>query len=194
MKKINLLDIFGLTDNAMVNRAIETDNIEKLKELKILEKRKKHLSIFRYVSMLAGGLAVLVIGIVLLNNNINDENVLIPNPMTEVKDITELENYIKLDLSKYEIKEIMEMYKFENESLIQIKYIDGSTLRISKENGDNSGIYGATLDKTETINGINISIYKLDNTVYAVWNDNNYAFSYIFSDNENTTQILSKLV
>ena len=88
----------------------------------------------------------------------------------------------------------MEMYKFENESLIQIKYIDGSTLRISKENGDNSGIYGATLDKTETINGINVSIYKLDNTVYAVWNDNNYAFSYIFSDNDNTTQILSKLV
>lgn len=35
-----MLDILGLTDNEMLNRAIETDNAEKLKEIKILEKEK----------------------------------------------------------------------------------------------------------------------------------------------------------
>lgn len=194
MKKINLLDILGLVDNQMLNRAIETDSAEKLKELKKLEKRRKCLGLFRYVSMFAGGLAVLVVGIVLLNNNINDDNVLISNPMIEVKDISELEKYIKLDLSKYEIKEINEMYKFDNENLIQIKYADGSTLRIGKESTDNSGIYGATLEKSEKINGVNVSIYKFDNIIYAIWNDDNYSFSYIFNDNDDIALVLSKLV
>lgn len=194
MKKINLLDILGLVDNQMLNRAIETDSAEKLKELKKLEKRRKYFGLFRYVSMFAGGLAVLVVGIVLLNNNINDDNVLISNPMIEVKDISELEKYIKLDLSKYEIKKINEMYKFDNENLIQIKYADGSTLRIGKESTDNIGIYGATLEKSEKINGVNVSIYKVDNIIYAIWDDDNYSFSYIFNDNDDIALVLSKLV
>ena len=194
MRKINLLDILGLTDNMIINRSIETDSAEKLRELKLLERRKKYSKVFRYASMLAGGFAVLIIGIVLFNNDTNDNNVLIPNPMIQVKDIKELGNYIGLDLSKYEIKDIEEMYKFEDDDLIQIEYTDESTLRISKGVNDNSGIYGASLDSIEQINGIDVSIYKFDNTIYAVWNYNNYSFSYIFNDDENINDILSKLV
>lgn len=194
MRKINLLDILGLTDNMIINRSIETDSAEKLRELKLLERRKKYLKVFKYASMLAGSFAVLIIGIVLFNNNTNDNNVLIPNPMIQVKDIKELGNYIGLDLLKYEIKDIEKMYKFEDDDLIQIKYTDESTLRISKGVNDNSGIYGASLDSIEQINGIDVSIYKFDNTIYAVWNYNNYSFSYIFNDDENINDILSKLI
>lgn len=193
MKKINLLDILGLTNNEIINRAIETDSAEKLKELKLLEKRKKYSRLFRYTAIFAGGFAIFIIGLVMFNN-INDNNVLIPNPMIEVKDINELSQYIKLDLSKYKIKEIEEMYKFENEDLIQIVYADESTLRISKEKKDNSGIYGSTLEHTETINDIIVSIYKLDDTIYATWNKDNYSFSYIFNSNESVAEILAKLV
>lgn len=195
MKKINLLDILGLTDNEMLNRAIETDSAEKLKEIKILEKRKKYLKIFRFASVLAGGIAVFVIGIVLFNNNIND-NVLISNPMTKVESINELEKYIKIDLSKFKFKEIKEMYKFEDDALIQIAYKDGSTMRISKGQDDNSGIYGATLKESKKINDINVEIYEFNDITYAVWKDekNSCVFSYVASDNEDINSILSKIV
>ncbi len=192
MKKINLLDILGLTDNEIINLAIETDNSSKLKELKVLEKRKKCLGIFKYASMFLGGVLVLVMGFSLFNN-INDNDVLVPNPMIEVKKLDELANYIKLDLSKYELKEIKEMYKFSDDNLIQIKYNDGSTLRISEKVNDNSGIYGSVKEKEEIINGINVNIYKFNNTIYATWDNNNYSFSYVFSENEDIS-ILSKLV
>lgn len=195
MKKINLLDILGLTDNEMLNRAIETDNAEKLKEIKILEKRKKYLKIFRFASILAGGIAVFVIGIVLFNNNIND-NVLIANPMTKVESINELEKYIKIDLSKFKFKEIKEMYKFEDDALIQITYNDDSTMRISKGQDDNSGIYGATLKESKKINNINVGIYEFNDTTYAVWKDekNSCVFSYVASENEDINSILPKIV
>lgn len=195
MKKINMLDILGLTDNEMLNRAIETDNAEKLKEIKILEKRKKYLKIFRFASILAGGIAVFVIGIVLFNNNIND-NVLIANPMTKVESINELEKYIKIDLSKFKFKEIKEMYKFEDDALIQITYNDDSTMRISKGQDDNSGIYGATLKESKKINNINVGIYEFNDTTYAVWKDekNSCVFSYVASENEDINSILPKIV
>ena len=195
MKKINLLDILGLTDNEMINRAIETDSAEKLKEIKILEKRKKSSEIFRYVSVLVGGMAVFVIGIVLFNNNFND-NTLISNPMTKVESINELEKYIEIDLSKFKFKEIKEMYKFEDDTLIQITYKDDSTIRISKGLDDNSGIHGATLKETKKINDTNVEIYELNDTFYAVWEDekNSYVFSYVASNNEDINSILSKIV
>lgn len=195
MKKINLLDILGLTDNEMINRAIETDSAEKLKEIKILEKRKKSSEIFRYVSVLVGGMAVFVIGIVLFNNNFND-NTLISNPMTKVESINELEKYIEIDLSKFKFKEIKEMYKFEDDTLIQITYKDDSTIRISKGLDDNSGIHGATLKETKKINDTNVEIYEFDDTIYAVWKDekNSYVFSYVASNNEDINSILSKIV
>lgn len=196
MRKINLLDILGLTDNSIINRAIETDSSEKLKELKILEKRKKHLKIFKYTSLFAGSFAVLIIGIVLFSNTTSDNNIFNPNSMIEIKDIKELESYIKLDLSKYKIKEIMEMYKFSNENLIQITYTDKSTLRISKGKNDNSGIYGATLKEIKNINNIDVKIYEFESTKYAIWKDEkkNYTYSYISCDNENIYDVLSKVV
>lgn len=195
MKKINLLDILGLIDNEMVNRAIEIDSAEKLKEIKILEKRKKYFGVFRLASVLAGGMAVFMIGIVLFNNNFND-NTLISNPMTKVESINELEKYIEIDLSKFKFKEIKEMYKFEDDTLIQITYKDYSTIRISKGQDDNSGIYGATLKEMRKINGTNVEIYEFDDTIYAVWKDekNSYAFSYVASNNEDINSILSKIV
>ena len=190
MKKINLLDILGSLDNKMINEAIEIDNSVKLKELK---KREKCTKIFKFATIFACSIVVFTIGLALINNSA-ESNVLITNPMTQVNDISDLESYINLDLKKYKIKEIKEMFKFESEALIQIKYVDESTLRISKGSKDNSGIMGATLDNTLEINDKNVNIYKLDNTVYAMWQNDNYSFSYVFSDIDDISLVLSKLV
>ena len=42
MKNIKLLEILGMLDDEMVQKAIETNDAQKLKELKLLEKRKKN--------------------------------------------------------------------------------------------------------------------------------------------------------
>ena len=193
MKKINLLDILGLTDNRMINQAIETDSAEKLKKLMILEKKKKHSIVFKYTTMFAGGFAVLIMGIFLFNNSMNN-NVMVSNPMIEVTDIGELEKYINLKLSKYEIKKIKEMFKYSNESLIQINYTDDTILRISKGKNDNSGIYGAALIENKKINNIDVKIYEFADIKYAIWNDENYTYCYISIDNEDIYDILSRVV
>ena len=116
--------------------------------------------------------------------------------MTKVESINELEKYIKIDLSKFKFKEIKEMYKFEDDALIQITYKDDSTMRISKVQDDNSGIYGATLKESKKINNINVEIYEFNDTTYAVWKDekNSCVFSYVASENEDINSILPKIV
>ena len=88
------------------------------------------------------------------------------------------------------------MYKFEDDTLIQITYKDDSTIRISKGQDDNSGIYGATLKEMRKINDTNVEIYEFDDIIYAVWKDekNSYVFSYVASNNEDINSILSKIV
>lgn len=206
MKNIKLLEILGMIDDEMVQKAIETNDAQKLKELKLLEKRKKNSTLIKYMSVFASSLAVLFISVMMINNNEIDKNIIdgnsgvsISNPISEVNSIQELESYIGVSLKKYQIKEIETMMKFNEEDMIQIKYKDGTSIRISKEqSSDNSGISGSKTESNEIINNMEVKISKLENdlskSVFATWNDGEYVYTYYSNEIENIMDILEKIV
>ena len=206
MKNIKLLEILGMIDDEMVQKAIETNDAQKLKELKLLEKRKKNSTLIKYMSVFASSLAVFVISIIMINNNEIDKNIIdgnsgvsISNPISEVSAIKELESYIGISLEKYQIKEVETMTKFNDETMIQIYYKDGTSIRISKEqNSDNSGISGAKIESTEIINNIEVKISKLEDNIskriFATWNDRKYSYTYYSNETENIIEVLEKIV
>lgn len=206
MKNIKLLEILGMLDDEMVQKAIETNDAQKLKELKLLEKRKKNSTLIKYMSVFASSLAVLVIGVIMINNNGIDKSVIgenngvqISNPISEVKSVQELESHIGKTLEKYQIKEIEKMTKFNDETMIQIYYEDNTSLRISEDqNIDNSGITGANVESNEIINNIEVKIRKLEDNVskriFATWNDGKYSYTYYSNETENIIEILEKIV
>lgn len=206
MKNINLLEILGMLDDEMVQKSIETNDAKKLKELKRLEKKKKSIFFVKFASVLASSFAILCVGIVMINNNridnnINDKNsgVQIANPISEVDSIDELEEYIGKSLEKYQIKEIETMTKFNDEEMVQILYKDGTSIRISKDkNTDNSGIYNSNLESKQIINNIEVEIYSIidieNKSLYAVWQDEGYSYTYYSNNTENTVDILRKIV
>ncbi len=209
MKNIKLLEILGMLDDEMVQKAIETNDAQKLKELKLLEKRKKNSTLIKYMSVFASSLAVLIVEVIMINNNridkidksvIGENNgVQISNPISEVKSIQELESHIGKTLEKYQIKEIESMTKFNDEKMIQIYYEDNTSLRISEDqNIDNSGITGADVEGNEIINNIEVKIRKLEDNVskciFATWNDGKYSYTYYSNETENIIEVLKKIV
>ena len=194
MKKVKLLDIFGNIDNEMLERAIETDSKVKLQELKIIEKRKKLSSIFNVLSIFAGGVAVILLGVFTINNFSKPNQILDPNPLVELKSLEELEQYFSIDLSKYNIKEIENIIKYKENKMGQITYVDGTVFRISESNENNSGIHGGILINEKKYNDINVKIYELETVKYAVWQNSNYSYSYITNESENLEEILNKMV
>lgn len=206
MKNIKLLEILGMVDDEILQKAIETNDAKKLEELKLLERKRKSTTFIKYMSVFASSLAVLVIGIIMINNNEIDKNIIdanngvqIANPISEVKSIQELENYIGISLEKYKIKEVETVTKFNNEKMVQIHYKDDTSIRISEEtNVDNSGISGAKVEKMEIINNIEVKTNRLEDNiskcVFATWNDGKYSYTYYSNETENIIEVLEKIV
>lgn len=192
MKKIKLLDLFNSLDDKLIEQSIEIDNAKKLKEIKKLEKKKK-ISVFsKYIFI--STTAILLLAFILPNLSNENNTTQTKNPIIEVTNLNELEKFINKDLSKYKIKTINRMIKYNEEEMIEIEYKDLSTLRISKGNTDNSGIYGATLKEETNINNTKITIYEYENITYATWTLDNYSYSYIASTIENINEILKKII
>lgn len=206
MKNIKLLEILGMIDDEIVQKSIETNDAKKLKELKLLERKKKNSILVKYMSVFASSLAVLVIGIIMINHNEIDKNMIdgnsgvqISNPISEVSSVQELESYIGISLKRYQIKEIETMTKFNNEKIVQIYYEDETSLRISEgKNVDNSGITGSEIESNEIINGIEVKISKLEDnaskSIFATWNDEKHSYTYYSNETENIIEVLEKIV
>lgn len=206
MKNIKLLEALGTIDDELLQKAIETNDAQKLKELKLLERKKKNTMFIKYVSVLASSFAILTIGIAMMNNKGIDNNMIegdngvtIANPISEVNSIQELESYIGKSIDKYKIKEIESMTKFNDDEMVQIYYKDDTSIRISKEaNTDNSGVSGAKTESTETINNVAVKINKLEDEVskqkFATWTDSDYSYTYYSNETENIADVLEKIV
>lgn len=206
MKNIKLLEALGTIDDELLQKAIETNDAQKLKELKLLERKKKSTMFVKYVSVLASSFAVLTIGIAMMNNKGIDNNMIegnngvsISNPISEVNSIEEIESYIGKSLEKYKIKEIEAMTKFNDDKIVQIYYKDDTSIRISKEaNADNSGVSGAKIESTEIINNVEVKINKLEAEVlkqkFATWSDGEYSYTYYSNETENIIDVLEKIV
>jgi hypothetical protein len=61
----------------------------------------------------------------------------------------------------------------------RIIYKDNSQFEMEKgTNKDVSGIYGGKLKQKETINNYEVSMYTMEDILYATWSDSNYSYSY----------------
>lgn len=195
LKKINLNDVFGKIDNKILERAIETDNIQKLKELKQIERNKTKINIFKYFSLCASSFAAIILVLfIMTNNKPNDNEVQIPNPIVSVNSLNELSDYLGINTEHLNFKEIKEINKYNDDILGTIVYADDSVLRMSKGDKNNSGIYGGKIFEETTISGLEIKIYKYENIEYAIWMKDDYSYSYKKAENENIKEIIKEII
>lgn len=194
MKKINMNDAIGKINDELIEKSIETDTPEKLKELKMLEKNKKRFNILKCFSVCASSFAVIIFGVVMFNNGINKNDVQIPTPIITVSSLNELSRYLGIDVSNLDFKLVSNISKYNDELLGEITYDDNSKLRISKGNENNSGIYGGIIKEEIIIENIKVQVYTYDDLEYAVWKNNNYSYSYIKSENEEIKNIIKNII
>ena len=111
----------------------------------------------------------------------------IPNPIITVTSVEEMENYLDFDVPVLdkEVESYSVLIEDSYPTMGQIDYADGSEFRIQYGSGDISGIHGGTLEKSENIDGVKVEHYKYENTTYAIWEQNGFTFSYVYTNSEN---------
>ncbi len=110
----------------------------------------------------------------------------VANPIIEVATVGEMEQYLDFDVPVLDKK--IESYSVlvvdDYPVMGQIDYSDGSRFRIQYGSGDISGIYGGTLGTGKDIDGVQVGYYKYTDTSYAIWEQNGFAFSYVFTSDD----------
>lgn len=140
---------------------------------------------------MAACLCLLVAGGVLFTRNrgnvaLDPNPVQIPNPILTVASVEEMEEYLDFEVPVLD-KEAASYAVFIEDgypTMGQIEYADGSEFRIQYGSGDISGIHGGTLEKSEKIDGVEVEQYRYENTTYAIWEQNGFTFSYVYTDSE----------
>ena len=109
-------------------------------------------------------------------------------PISSIVSVEEMEEYLDFEVPVLD-KEAASYAVFIEDrypTMGQIEYADGSEFRMQYGSGDISGIHGGTLEKSEKIDGGKVEQYRYDNTTYAIWEQNGFTFSYVYTDSENT--------
>ena len=152
MKKYNLIDVLNKIDDKYIEKSIKIDTVEKLKEKKTTQ------NFFKWCSLCLGCIC-LILTVALINKNET------PSTLTQG-----MLSSNELDINLFISFKNVETYTvtFENEEIenANITYKDKSTLKISKE------------EKEDT----NIEYYTIDKIYYASWYKDNY--HYIYSSNK----------
>lgn len=135
--------------------------------------------LFKWTSICLGCLCLVLLFII---NNRSKKLIQIVNPLTEVKSLEEMKKYLGYDVPTIKDKKITSYIvigegKYATHA--RIVYEDESSFEMEKgTNKDVSGIYGGKLNKKETINNYKVSIYTMEDIIYATWSDSNYSYSY----------------
>lgn len=133
----------------------------------------------------------------------NQSQTTIPNPLIELTTKEELEEEVNFKVPTIEQKEIISYIAIgetENKNQARILYQDGSEFDMKKGKIKNqeeiSGIYGAEKKDNITINKTKITIYEYEETIFGVWNDKKYSYSYSMQniDVDNLKEDLEKLL
>ena len=98
-----------------------------------------------------------------------------------------MENYLDFDVPVLdkEVESYTVLIEDSYPTMGQIDYADGSEFRIQYGSGDISGIHGGTLEKSENVDGVKVEHYKYETITYAVWEQNGFTFSYVYTNSEN---------
>ena len=101
------------------------------------------------------------------------------NPIVTVSSVTEME--AMLDFSVPILDRDVETYivlVYDGyPQMGRISYTDGSVFSVKYGQEDVSGIYGGTLDASETLNGVQVDFYHYEDTSYARWEKDGFSFS-----------------
>ena len=186
LKKVNLIDEISNIDSKYVEKALEIDTKEKLIEERKKEKSLKFNNFFKWGSVCLGCLCVVIVGVLMINNGNKEELMQLPNPLTEVKSISEMKKYLGYNVPLIKDKKVSSYILIGEEKKAthaRIVYEDNSSFEMEKgKNKDVSGIYGGELLETRTINNLKVEIYTMENIIYATWSDNDYSYAYSMED------------
>ncbi len=200
MKNISLPEATDKIDDAYIERAIEIDSAEKLRQAMFTERMKKTRLMTRRLATAAACLCIVTAGMLMLRRTSVDNpaevsepgNVMMGNPITDVESYDELERYMGYKVPRLEFKttETLSVISYEGEpKKAKMVFTDGSQLLMMKGTGDISGIFGATLETTVTVGVVPVYIgvvpvymYRFDSVHYAVWSYKGYSYCYIVNN------------
>ena len=188
MKKIKLIDEISNIDTKYIERSMEIDSKEKLDNERKKEKVMKMNNLFKWGFACLACVCLVIVGVFAFktktNNNVenHEELMQLVNPLMEVKSVEEMRQYLGYNVPVIPNKEVDKYIvigegKYADHA--RISYKDGSYFEMEKgTNKDVSGIFGGELKQKETINGHEVSIYTMEDIVYANWSDSKYSYSY----------------
>ena len=128
------------------------------------------------------------------NNKPNPEFVQVVNPLVEVNSLEEMEDYLDFTVPVLEkevenyIVLVIDGYPVQ----ARIKYLDGTSFDMKFGSGDVSGIYGGSLVKEETVNGVKVSFMNYEDINYALWEKDGFTFSLAGGDLTSDLKMLIK--
>lgn len=186
MKVKELLQALGDIDDkylaeeyVSVSKKAENEK-ENFKRKEVIVMSKKILSIAAVLII-----AVVIIGVGVINKNNNGKIAVtdllqIANPITELDSEEEMKKYLGFDVPVLdkEVESYIVIGEDKYATHARIIYKDGTVFEMEKGDKDVSGIYGATLEKEETISDIKVSFYSLEELKYATWENNGFSYSY----------------
>lgn len=169
MKKEELFEAIGELD----------DNVVKGAMIRMKTKKKNYFTAFGAV---AACLCLMLCGTFTLNMNSNKPNpayVQAISPIMEVESVEEMESYLdfKVPTLNKDVGTYIVMIYDGYPEMAQIDYADGSCFRMKYGTGDISGFYGGIQEKEESVDGTTIKYFSLDETRYAIWENDGFTYS-----------------
>ena len=156
-------------------------------------KKKARQPVWGKWGAIAACLCLFVAGGVMLTQNgrnamPNPDVVQIPNPIITVSSVEEMENYLDFDIPVLdkEVESYSVLVEDRYPTMGQINYTDGSEFRMQYGSGDISGIHGGTLEESRDVEGVKVEYYQYADTTYAIWEENGFTFSYVYTDGDRT--------
>lgn len=170
-------------DGELIEKAIDTDSAQKLREAVRAEKRRAKLKLIRAIAAAAACLCICVCSAILFfsKDNRQTQPLRVTSPITEVSSVEEMRRYLGFPVVSLPEKTVSAYLIYASDGLAQIGeivYSDGSEYRVSRGSGDISGIFGAAADGSFICENVTVSCYSMSDTRYAIWESNGFAHSY----------------
>ena len=101
------------------------------------------------------------------------------NPMVEVSSVEEMEEMLDFSIPMLDkdVETYIVLVYDGGPQMGRVYYADGSLFSIKYGQEDVSGIYGGTLDCSETVNGVQVDFYHSESTRYARWEKDGFSCS-----------------
>lgn len=104
----------------------------------------------------------------------------VTNPIITVETVEEMEEYLDFPVPVLDKETaafsvlVVQGYPV----LGQVEYADGSLFRVQYGSEDVSGIYGGETVETREMSGVQVECRTFEGSLYAVWTDEGFSFSY----------------